>query len=273
MKRSHRLVDLTNFFLENPRVSRNLNYFAETYNSAKSSISEDLDIVNEVFETKGIGYIKRNPGAAGGASFIPELSHEHGMEFINHLCHKLEDPLRILPGDYLYMSDLLGEPQTVREIGRVLASKFSADDIDAVVTVETKGIPLAYAVASFLSVPTVIARRNPKVTEGSSVSINYVSGSSRKIQTMVLPKRSLKEGSNVCIIDDFMKAGGTITGMVSLLKEFNANVKAIGVLAEADDEEDERSVEDYVSLIKISDVDIKNGTIQTQPGTYEQKSK
>src|SRR5690625_7335810 len=79
---------------------------------------------------------------------------------------------------------------------------------------------------------------------------------------MVLPKRSLTEGSNVCIIDDFMKAGGTITGMVSLLKEFNAHVKAIGVLAEADDEEDERSVEDYISLIKISDVDIKNGTIQ-----------
>jgi len=271
MKRSHRLVALTTYFLENPRTVKNLNYFSEIYNSAKSSISEDLDIVNEVFETEGIGYIKRNSGATGGASFIPKLSHEHGMAFVESLCGKLEDPSRILPGDYLYMSDLLGQSQTVREMGRVLASTFSADQIDAVVTVETKGIPLAYAVASFLSVPTVIARRNPKVTEGSSVSINYVSGSSRKIQTMVLPKRSLKEGSNVCIIDDFMKAGGTITGMVSLLQEFNANVKAIGVLAEADDEEDERSVDDYVSLIKITDVDIKNGTIQAQPGTYEQK--
>lgn len=273
MKRSHRLVTLTNFFLENPRISRNLNYFADTYNSAKSSISEDLDIVNEVFKSEGIGYIKRISGATGGASYIPELSHEHGMEFIHKLCEQLEDSSRILPGDYLYMSDLLGQPQTVSEMGRVLASTFSTDEIDAVVTVETKGIPLAYAVASFLSVPVVIARRNPKVTEGSSVSINYVSGSSKKIQTMVLPKRSLKEGSNVCIIDDFMKAGGTITGMVSLLEEFNTNVKAIGVLAEADDEEDERSVEDYVSLIKLSDVDIKRGTILAQPGTYEQMSK
>lgn len=268
MKRSNRLVAMTNFLLENPRTIKNLSYFAEKYQSAKSSISEDLDIVNDVFKQRGIGSIERIPGSAGGARYIPKLSYENGLDFINDLCEQLEDPTRILPGNYLYMSDLLGDVKTVREIGRIFASEFSNRHIDVVVTVETKGIPLAYAVASFLSVPVIIARRNPKVTEGSSVSINYVSGSSRKIQSMVLPKRSLKEGSNVCIIDDFMKAGGTITGIVDLLKEFNANVKAIGVLAEADDEEDDRVVEDYVSLIKISDVNMKKESIQAQPGTY-----
>src|SRR5699024_12124861 len=80
------------------------------------------------------------------------------------------------------------------------------------------------------------------VCSSDLVSINHVSGSSRKIQTMVLPKRSLTEGSNVCIIDDFMKAGGTINGMISLLQEFEADVKAIGVLAEADDRSEERRV-------------------------------
>src|SRR5699024_2411186 len=146
---------------------------------------------------------------------------------------------------------------------------FSDLELDAVITVETKGIPLAYAVASFLEVPVVTVRRDPKVTEGTSVSINYVSGSSRKIQSMVLAKRSLKEGANVCVIDDFMKAGGTISGMVSLLEEFQANVKAIGVLAEADDEEDERMVEDYLSLVKISNVEMKTKQIEVIPGNYQ----
>ena len=41
---------------------------------------------------------------------------------------------------------------------------------------------------------------------------------------MTLAKRSLPEGSNVLIIDDFMKAGGTIQGMMSMLEEFKANV-------------------------------------------------
>ncbi|MCG1030323.1 pur operon repressor [Virgibacillus halodenitrificans] len=266
MKRSNRLVALTNFFVENPRKHTQFPYFVGLLNTTKASISEDMDIIDSVFQSEGLGFLKRTTGAAGGVMFIPESSKQKNMQFIDTLCKELEDPIRILPGGYLYMSDLLGDPKMVREIGRIFASAFSHLNIDVVVTVATKGIPLAYAVASFLDVPVVIVRRDPKVTEGSSVSINYVSGSSRKIQTMVLPKRSLWEGANVCIIDDFMKAGGTINGIVNLLDEFNANVTSIGVLAEADDEEEERVVEDYTSLVKISNVNIKEKSIEVHAG-------
>lgn len=164
------------------------------------------------------------------------------------------------------MSDILGDPETTRSIGRLFASAFRGKEIDAIMTVATKGIPLAYAVASYLNVPVVIARRDPKVTEGSTVSINYVSGSTRKIQTMVLTKRSLHEGAKVCIIDDFMKAGGTINGMKNLLKEFNAEVAGIGVLAEAEDEEEDRVVEDYISLVQIMNADDRKRSIEVRPG-------
>ncbi|WP_106495610.1 pur operon repressor [Lentibacillus sp. Marseille-P4043] len=267
MKRSDRLVSLTNYFLENPKQHTSLPYFADLYEAAKSSISEDLVIIDRVLQQEGLGHLQSVAGAAGGVKYIPDFSKGKSNLFIDELCHTLEDPSRILPGGYLYMSDILGDPKMVKQIGRVLAAAFSSLEIDVVMTVATKGIPLAYAVASFLDVPVVIVRRDPKVTEGSSVSINYVSGSSRKIQTMVLPKRSLQDGANVCIVDDFMKAGGTITGMTSLLEEFNANVKAIGVLAEADDEEDERVVENYISLVKIKNVDMKQKQIQVLPGT------
>ncbi|MGM8213047.1 pur operon repressor [Virgibacillus sp. W0430] len=266
MKRSNRLIALTNHFLDNPREHIQLPYFSNKFSASKSSISEDLDIVDEMFQHEGIGHLERVYGASGGVKYIPNYSEKNAQAFIDALCNMLEDPLRILPGGYLYMSDILGDPHMVKQIGRIFASKFSDLNIDIVVTVATKGIPLAYAVATHLNVPVVIVRRDPKVTEGSSVSINYVSGSSKKIQTMVLPKRSLPDGSNVCIIDDFMKAGGTITGMRSLLAEFQANVQAVGVLAEADDEEDERVVDEYVSLLKITDVDIKKNCIHVQPG-------
>ena len=102
------------------------------------------------------------------------------------------------------------------------------------VRIGSKGIPLAYAVANYLNVPVVIVRRDSKVTEGSTVSINYVSGSAKRIQTMLLSKRSLEEGSRVLIVDDFMKAGGTVNGMVSMLEEFKAYVAGIAVLVEAE---------------------------------------
>src|SRR5690625_6333386 len=111
---------------------------------------------------------------------------------MKQLCYKLEDPSRVLPGGYVYMSDLLGDPSIVQEIAKAFVTAFHGQTIDAVVTVETKGISLAYAVAQYLRVPVVIIRRNMRVTEGSSVSINYVSGRSQRIQTMVLPKRHLR---------------------------------------------------------------------------------
>ncbi|WP_163969218.1 pur operon repressor [Oceanobacillus halotolerans] len=268
MKRSDRLVALTNYFISNPRQHTSLPYFTTKFDAAKSSLSEDLDIIDQRFREEGLGYLHRISGAGGGVEYIPSHDEEASLIFIDQLCDMLADSSRILPGGYIYMSDILGNPKTVRQIGHVFASVFSEMEIDAVVTVATKGIPLAYAVASFLNVPVVIVRRDPKVTEGSSVSINYVSGSSRKIQTMVLPKRSLKEGTNVCIIDDFMQAGGTITGITSLLKEFQANVQAIGVLAEADDEEDERIVHDYTSLIKIHNL-MSQDNIQVSRGSFQ----
>ncbi|MCA0972719.1 pur operon repressor [Halobacillus litoralis] len=270
MKRSERLVAMTHFILDRPKELVSLPYFSEKFDSAKSSISEDLAIVNKMFREEGIGYLETIAGAAGGVKYIPSYSKEYSLEFVQSLCEKLEDPERLLPGGYLFMSDILGDPKTTRDIGRLFASAFHDQDIDAIITVATKGIPLAYAVASYLNVPVVIARRDPKVTEGSTVSINYVSGSTRKIQTMVLTKRSLQQGARVCIIDDFMKAGGTINGMKNLLKEFDAEVAGIGVLAEAEDEDEERVVEDYLSLVQIINADDRAQSIEVKPGNLLQ---
>lgn len=267
MKRSERIVCLVNYFLNSPYERVQLSYFTDQYKASKSSLSEDLDIVNDMFVKEGIGKLTRITGAMGGVTYEPVFSQKSNEDFIKSLCQKLADPARILPGGYLYMSDLLGDPQTVKKIGRAFVSVFSKVKIDAVVTVETKGIPLAYAVANYLNVPVVIIRRDPKVTEGSSVSINYVSGSSRRIQTMVLSKRNLAENLKVCIIDDFMKAGGTITGMVDLLSEFNAEVVAIGVLAEAEDKYNERVLKNYTSLINVKDVDAKSKKITVNQGS------
>lgn len=266
-RRSERLVDMTNYLLEHPQQLVSLSFFSERYGSAKSSISEDLAIIKETFEKRGIGTLKTVPGASGGVKFTVKVSDEEARPIINELCGLIADPDRLLPGGYLYMTDILGDPAIVQKAGRLLASAFTVEKIDLVMTVATKGIPLAYAVASHLNVPVVIVRRDNKVTEGSTVSINYVSGSTGRIQTMVLSKRSMEQGANVLIVDDFMKAGGTVNGMISMLNEFNANLAGIAVLVEAEKIE-ERLVDDYLSLVKLSDVDVKEKQIQVNEGNY-----
>ncbi|WP_458415260.1 pur operon repressor [Schinkia sp. CFF1] len=267
IRRSGRLVDMTSYLLDHPRHLVSLSFFADRYGAAKSSISEDLGIIKQTFEEQGIGSLHTVPGAAGGVKFIPHASETEAHEFIEQLRGQLAEPDRLLPGGYLYLNDILGNPRIVNRIGRLFASVFADRKIDVVMTVATKGISIAYAVASYLDVPVVIVRRDSKVTEGSTVSINYVSGSTKRIQNMVLSRRSLAEGSHVLIIDDFMKAGGTINGMVSMLEEFKATVAGIGVLVESEDTE-ERLVDEYISIVQLSKVNVKEKQIEVEEGNY-----
>lgn len=269
-RRSERLIDMTNYLLEHPHQLVPLTFFAERYSSAKSSISEDLAIVKETFEQRGIGTLQTVPGAAGGVRFYVSVSEDEARSFIEELCDMIANPDRLLPGGYLYLTDILGDPAIVQKAGRIIASAYAKTNIDVVLTVATKGIPLAYAVASHLNVPVVIVRRDSKVTEGPTVSINYVSGSTKRIQTMLLSKRSLAEGSNVLIVDDFMKAGGTVLGMINLLAEFNSHVVGIAVLVEAEKIK-ERLVDEYLSLVRLADVDVKEKRIRVHKGNYLQK--
>lgn len=266
-KRSERLIDMTHYLLERPHQLVPLTFFSERYSSAKSSISEDLGIIKETFETRGVGTVQTVPGAAGGVRYIPKVKVANAKEVIAELCEHLANPERLLPGGYLYMTDLLGNPRAMDKVGKLFASAFAESDIDVIMTVATKGIPIAHAIASHMNVPVVIVRRDSKVTEGSTVSINYVSGSNKRIQTMVLSKRSLKEGSKVLIVDDFMKAGGTVNGMKNLLDEFSAELSGIAVLVEAE-KADERLVDEYLSLVKLSDVDVKEKQINVSEGNY-----
>lgn len=269
-KRSNRLIDMTNYLLKHPKELISLTFFTERYKSAKSSISEDISILKETFEHQGIGRLITVPGAAGGVKLLIETKQDQVHSFVDKLCELLANPERLLPGGYLYMTDIVGNPRLMDEIGRILASKYSDKQIDAVMTVATKGIPLAFAVARYLNVPIVIVRRDNKVTEGSTVSINYVSGSSKRLQTMFLAKRSLKEGSKVLIVDDFMRGGGTVNGMLSLLEEFNASLVGIAVLIESEDVGN-RLVDEYTSIVKLKNVDVSNKKIEVEKGNFFDK--
>ena len=59
--------------------------------------------------------------------------------------------------------------------------------------------------------------------------MTYVSGNNSKVESMSLPRKAIKPDSKVIIIDDFMRGGGTIKGMMELMTEFGAEVIGTGV--------------------------------------------
>ncbi|EHJ55929.1 pur operon repressor [Streptococcus urinalis FB127-CNA-2] len=264
LRRSERMVVISNYLINNPYKLTSLNTFATKYEAAKSSISEDIAIIKRAFENSGIGQIETVTGASGGVIFTPGISKEEAVQIANDLCERLSENNRILPGGYIYLSDLLSTPSILQNIGRIIANAFKGEKIDAVMTVATKGVPLANAVANILNVPFVIVRRDLKITEGSTVSVNYASASSDRIEKMFLSKRSLKPNSRVLIVDDFLKGGGTITGMKSLLTEFDSTLVGVAVFAE--NAQEERDHMQYKSLLKVSEIDVKNNKVVVEVG-------
>lgn len=270
MKRSERLVDFTNYLLNNARKLTTLSFFSQRYGVAKSSVSEDLVIIKRVFEETGIGTIKTYPGVSGGVVFTPEISNQQSREIVSEIADLMRESNRILPGGYIYLSDILGSPKNLKNISKIIAHEYAGKQIDAIVTIATKGIPIAQAVSAILDVPFVIVRRDPKVTEGATLNVNYMSGSSSKVENMTLSKRSLAPGQRVLIVDDFMKGGGTLNGMKSLVHEFDCILAGVAVFAEGPFK-GQRLIEDYKSILKIEKIDIEKRSIEVALGNIYTK--
>lgn len=261
--RNKRVVAITKILLQKPNKIVGLNTFSELLNAAKSTISEDIVVVREVLEKLEMGKVETIAGVAGGIRYVPRISEADKKNFALELCKQLEDGSRVIPGNMIYMTDLMYNPQIITEAGVLLSSCFKDKNIDYIITVETKGIPLAYEVAKNLGIQLVIARRSSIATEGSTVTINYVSGSSGRLQQMALSKKSMKSNSKCIFIDDFMKCGGTAVGIKELLKEFDSELVGIGVLVD-NKNVDKKLVDEYVSVVQLK-VDDESTAIDVKP--------
>ncbi|HHY46131.1 MAG TPA: pur operon repressor [Firmicutes bacterium] len=264
LSRSERLVAMTKYLADRPHSIVTLSRFMELFGAAKSTASEDVAILRETFDNLDLGKIETISGAAGGVKFIPFLAEEEISRVSKWLAGELSSPTRLLPGGFIYMTDILFSPRHVWKAALIFATRFCSLSPDCVLTVETKGIPLAFMTAWALNVPLSIARRNAQVTEGPLVTINYVSGSARRVETMSIARRAIPEGSSVLIIDDFMKGGGTAHGMVGLVREVGAEVAGIGVLIETA-EPREKLVNDYLSILVLEGLDEEAGRIFIRP--------
>lgn len=263
MRRSERLIRVARRILDRPSAAVSLSDLSEQLEAAKSSISEDVSMLRDAFESEESGTIETIQGAQGGVRFrvrVPSLvKHSMAQELVS----RLSEPWRILPGGFLYMSDILGDPHVLDFAGRLFAEKFYTMDANVIVTIETKGIPLAVSAARYLNVPVVIVRREHRVTDGASLSKHYVSGSERRIQSMFISTRAMPKLARALIIDDFMRAGATVKAVEGLLSEFNAEVVGTGVFMSMKDPV-RKLVSDYTSLFTLCTLEAEEGVLVTQ---------
>ena len=262
IKRNERIGAMARILTSSPNHIFTLSHFCGMFDAAKSTISEDVELLRNVYRQFGLGEIETVTGAAGGVRFLPKMTMEDAHKFVLGLCQNLGDPGRVLPGNFLYIQDILSQPDTLEVLGAIMAMPYYAASPDFVLTVETKGIPFALMVARALGVPLVIARRDHKAFEGSVVTINYISGSGGEMKTMSLAKRAVRSGQKALIIDDFTKDGGTVRGMVELMQEFDVTCVGVGVMVERIVEGSKRIYDDIRALFVVSDhINAQSGAV------------
>lgn len=267
LKRTERISIIMNILISNPNKIITLSHFCDLFSTAKSTCSEDIDIVKKSVRQFGLGHVDTVAGAAGGVRFRPAMSIGDAYNFIKELCDNLSSETRVLTGGFLYLSDILSMPDITRKMGIIIADLYYGSSPDFVLTMETKGIPVALMTAEALNVPLVIARRSSKVYEGPTVSINYVSGTSGRIDTMSLPRRSIQSGNKALIVDDFLKAGGTAKGMEDLMSEFNCSIVGKAFVMSTENPIN-KQIRDYKSLMTLSNTENIAGKLVVKPSTW-----
>ena len=271
LRRNERLAAMTRILVESPNKIFTLGTFCELFGAAKSTLSEDIDILCSVFAQFHLGQLDTVTGAAGGVRYRPIPTPEDAYRSVKELAQMMAAPGRVLPGGFIYMADIMAMPDMVERMGNIIASQYYRAEPDFVLTMETKGIPIAMTTAKALGVPMVIVRRDSKVYEGPAVNINYLSGSGGRVETMSLSRRAVREGQRALIVDDFMRAGGTARGMVDMMREFAVTVVGVCVMA-ATAEPQKKRIDNVKSLLVIEDADENNGQSIVRPASWLQQA-
>lgn len=266
IKRGERLAAMARILTVAPNRLHTLGEFCTLFDTAKSTVSEDIDILRESFSRFHLGTIITVAGASGGVMYRSLMNPQGGQDILEQLASTLSEPGRLLPGGFLYTADVCSNPDTTGKVGDILASMYCAHNPDFVLTMETSGIPVALMTARALDVPLVIARRDSRAYEGSAVKINYVAGGDR-IETMTLARKAVQPGKRALIIDDFTKGGGTLRGMAEMMNEFEAPVVGIGVMI-ATAEPARKRIEGIKALLTLESTNPNFGSAVVRPAQF-----
>lgn len=135
---------------------------------------------------------------------------------------------QVLPGNVLKVSGFLNhriDTKFICEMGEEIARLFKDVKIDKILTIETSGIPVAFAAATALGVPMVFAKKHKSsnISEGvySAQVFSFTHGIT---YTIIVSDQYLSEGENILIVDDFLANGKALIGLMEIVNQAKANV-------------------------------------------------
>ena len=127
------------------------------------------------------------------------------------------------------LSPVYADPQLRHELTQHFVEVATANEVDTIAAIESRGYLLGMSLADALGLPFVQIRKSGKLP-GDCIKVAY----SLEYGTAEIEVQSsaFTYGSRVLIVDDVLATGGTMKAAKELVEETGATVAAIVVIAE-----------------------------------------
>ncbi len=142
----------------------------------------------------------------------------------------------VLPGDILkvdcFLNHMIDVP-FLMEMGKEIARLYENTGVNKIVTIETSGIPIAFAAAQYMNVPVVFAKKNKSGNISDKFFSSRVESFTRKnVYDAIVSKEYLNENDNVLLIDDFLAKGNALNGLMDIINQAGATLVGCAIAIE-----------------------------------------
>ena len=130
---------------------------------------------------------------------------------------------KVLPGNILKVGSFLNhqiDADFIMEMGKEIARLFGNDKITKILTIETSGIPIAFAAGAAMHIPVVFAKKHKTSNVSGDVYKTVVHSYTHGTDyTVVVESDYLSEKDNVLIVDDFLANGKALKGLLDIVAQ------------------------------------------------------
>jgi len=141
-----------------------------------------------------------------------------------------------LPGDILKVDCFLNHRIDISfllEMGKEIAELYKSEPVNKILTIETSGIPIAFAAAQFMNVPVVFAKKNKSGNISDDVYSSTVTSFTKKnVYDAIVSKEFLSCSDKILVIDDFLAKGNALNGLIDIINQAGATLCGCAIAIE-----------------------------------------
>ena len=164
------------------------------------------------------------------------LKRHQEADVITALEDKILTEGKVLPGNILKVDCFLNHQLDVpflMEMGKEIANLYKNDPVNKILTIETSGIPIAFAAAYYMDVPVVFVKKNKSGNISDDVYSSRVTSFTKKnVYDAVVSKDFLKKTDNLLVIDDFLAKGNALNGLIDIINQAGATLCGCAIAIE-----------------------------------------